>query len=116
MSWSSEQAIRGAEIALESAQTRRTWLAGRDTGHIPKTYPPLIQELYWWLIHRAINTDNKISHRFKELVGKKDFERVGVERVPRMGGMHDGKQVLQDRRVLDVANVIWCTGFVSDLH
>ena len=29
----------GAEIALEVAQSRCTWLAGRDTGHIPKSYP-----------------------------------------------------------------------------
>src|SRR5437660_3072465 len=34
----------GAEIALELAQTRRTLLAGRDTGRLPKRYPPLILE------------------------------------------------------------------------
>ena len=28
--------------------------------------------------------------------------------------MRDGKQVLGDGRVLDVANVIWCTGFGKD--
>ena len=114
----------GAEIALEVAQTRRTWLSGRDTGHLPKTYPPIIQELYWWLIHQALNTDNLIGRRFKELTGKKgaplvgisqrDFERAGVERVPRMVGVQDGKPVLQDGRVLSVANVIWCTGFVPN--
>lgn len=32
----------GAEIALELARTRRTWLAGRDTGRLPKRYPPLV--------------------------------------------------------------------------
>jgi len=116
----------GAEIALEVAQTRPTWLAGRDTGHLPKTYPPIIQELYWWLIHQALNTDNTIGRRFKELTGKKgaalvgisqrDFERAGVERVPRVVGVKDGKPVLQDGRVLDVANVIWCTGFAPDFR
>jgi putative flavoprotein involved in K+ transport len=114
----------GAEIALEVAQSRRTWLAGRDTGHIPKSYPPIILELYWWLIHKALNTDNAIGCRFKQLTGKRgaplvgisqrDFERAGVERVPRLVGVHDGKPVLQDGRVLSVTNVIWCTGFVSD--
>ncbi len=116
----------GVEIALEVAQTRRTWLAGRDTGHLPKIYPLVILELYWWLIHRAVNTDNKIGRRFKKLTGKKgaplvgisqkNFERAGVERIPRMVGVQDGKPVLQDGRVLSVANVIWCTGFVPDFR
>jgi putative flavoprotein involved in K+ transport len=114
----------GAEIALEVAQTSRTWLAGRDTGHILKNYPPIILQLYWWLIHRALNTDNAIGRRFKQLTGKKgaplvgisqrDFQRAGVERVPRLSGVHDGKPMLRDGRVLSVANVIWCTGFVPD--
>jgi putative flavoprotein involved in K+ transport len=34
-----------------------------------------------------------------------------VQRVPRVAGVRDGKPVLEDGRVLDVANVIWCTGF-----
>ncbi len=28
-----------------------------------------------------------------------------------MKGVQDGKPLLEDGRVLDVANVIWCTGF-----
>jgi putative flavoprotein involved in K+ transport len=116
----------GAEIALEVAQTRQTWLSGRATGHLPKTYPPIIRELYWWLIHTALNTGTKIGRRFKGLTGKKgaplvgisekEFERAGVERVPRMVGVQDRKPLLQDGRVLDVANVIWCTGFAPDFR
>ena len=30
---------------------------------------------------------------------------------PRVTGVRDGKPLLEDGRVLDVANVIWCTGF-----
>jgi putative flavoprotein involved in K+ transport len=116
----------GAEIALELAQTRRTWLAGRDTGRLPKRHPPLVLELYWWLIHQALDADNKMGRRFKELTGKKgaplvgiskkDFERAGVERVPRVVGVQDGKPVLQDGSVLSVASVIWCTGFAPDFR
>ena len=116
----------GAEIALEVARTRRTWLAGRDTGRLPKKYPPIIQDLYWWLIHKVVNTDNKIGRRFKKLtakkgaplvgISKKDFERAGVERVAPTVGVQDGKPILQDGRVVDVANVIWCTGFVPDFR
>jgi putative flavoprotein involved in K+ transport len=39
----------------------------------------------------------------------------GVQRVPKTVGVRGGKPVLEDGRVLDVANVIWCTGFRHDL-
>ena len=40
---------------------------------------------------------------------------AGVERVhARMVGVQDGLPVLDDGRVVDVANVIWCTGFRPD--
>lgn len=47
-------------------------------------------------------------------IPKDAFERAGVERAPRMVGVQDGKPLLQDGRVLSVANVIWCTGFAPD--
>jgi len=40
--------------------------------------------------------------------------RAGVQRVPRVAGVRDGLPVLEDGRTLDVANVIWCTGFRQD--
>jgi putative flavoprotein involved in K+ transport len=40
---------------------------------------------------------------------------AGVERAyARMTGVEDGLPVLEDGRVPDVANVIWCTGFRPD--
>ena len=48
-------------------------------------------------------------------VKKSDLARVGVEMAQeRTEGVHDGKPVLADGRVLDVANVVWCTGFRQD--
>ena len=47
-------------------------------------------------------------------VRRKDLAAAGVERVPRTAGVRDGRPVLEDGRVLDVANVIWCTGFAPD--
>jgi putative flavoprotein involved in K+ transport len=32
-------------------------------------------------------------------------------RAPRVIGVKNGRPVLEDGRVLDVANVVWCTGF-----
>ena len=40
-----------------------------------------------------------------------DLAAAGIERVPRVIGVRDGLPELEDGRVLDVANVIWCTGF-----
>lgn len=34
-----------------------------------------------------------------------------VQRVPRIVGVRDGLPLLEDGRVVDVRNVIWCTGF-----
>ena len=39
---------------------------------------------------------------------------VKIERVPRTVGAREGRPELEDGRVLDVANVIWCTGFRAD--
>jgi putative flavoprotein involved in K+ transport len=47
-------------------------------------------------------------------VKPKDIAAAGIERVPRVVGVRDGLPVLEDQRVLDVANVIWCTGFRPD--
>lgn len=36
--------------------------------------------------------------------------------MPRVVGVRDGLPVLEDDRVLDVANVVWCTGFRTDFR
>jgi putative flavoprotein involved in K+ transport len=43
----------------------------------------------------------------------KDLAARGVERIPKIMGVRDGLPVLEDGRALDVANVVWCTGFHS---
>ena len=47
-------------------------------------------------------------------VRPKDFAAAGIERVPRTAGAGDGLPVLDDGRVIEASNVIWCTGFVPD--
>jgi putative flavoprotein involved in K+ transport len=49
-----------------------------------------------------------IRTRTKELRGAK------VELLPRIAGVKQGKPVLEEGRPLDVANVIWCTGYRED--
>jgi putative flavoprotein involved in K+ transport len=43
-----------------------------------------------------------------------DLVAAGVERVPTTAGVRDGYPLLEDGRVLEVANVVWCTGFDPD--
>ena len=44
-------------------------------------------------------------------VKARDLAAMGVERTARVVGVRDGRPVLEDGRVLEVTNVLWCTGF-----
>jgi putative flavoprotein involved in K+ transport len=44
-------------------------------------------------------------------VKPRDLAAAGVERVPRVTGVEGGLPQLEDGRSVDVANVVWCTGF-----
>ena len=117
----------GAEIALEVARTHPTWLSGRDTGHVPFRIDGAAARLFLTrlvlrgLFHRVLTVNTPIGRKLRPKVlseggplirvKPKDLSAAGVERVPRTAGVRDGLPVLADGRVLDVANVIWCTGF-----
>src|SRR5215207_512176 len=111
----------GAEISMELAATRRTYLSGRDTGSAPAGL--LRSRLFWWLIER-VTADTRLGRRGEEfdrergtpLIGLKpsDITRAGVERVPRVEGVVDGEPKLADGRVLEVTGVVWATGFKPD--
>lgn len=117
----------GAEIALEVSRTHSTWLSGRDTGHMPfriegpasrLLLAPLVLR---FVFHRVLSMNTPIGRRVRPkilsngapLIRIKPGELIaaGVERVPRVVGVRDGSPLLEDGRVLDVANVVWCTGF-----
>lgn len=111
----------GAEISTELAATRKTYLSGRDTGSAPAGL--LRSRLFWWLIDR-VTADTGLGRKAREfdrkrgapLVGLKpeDVVRAGVERVPRVEGVADGRPELADGRTLTVASVVWATGFKPD--
>jgi putative flavoprotein involved in K+ transport len=117
----------GAEIALEVARVHPTWLSGRHPGSEPTragSFPDrLLMPLFWFLLSHVVTVrtpiGRKVQPKVKEgtplaRVRPKDLEAAGVERVPRTVGAMEGLPVLEDGRVLDVANVIWCTGFRAD--
>jgi putative flavoprotein involved in K+ transport len=117
----------GAEIALEVVGGHPTWLAGRDTGHVPFRIESaiaqfiLIRLVLRGLFHRVLTTRTPMGRkaRAKMLsrglalvrVKPQDLAAAGVQRIPRVAGVRGGKPVLEDGRVLDVANVIWSTGY-----
>jgi putative flavoprotein involved in K+ transport len=115
----------GAEIAFELAQTRRCLLAGRSPGQIPVRHGSLLSRpgfrVFRFVGHRVIRVDTRIGRKLgPKLLStgdplirrrEKDLAAAGVERVPRVVGVREGLPVLEDDRVLDVANVVWCTGF-----
>lgn len=120
----------GAEIALEVSRGHRTWLSGRETGHEPTrpgTAPDrLLTPLLWFMATRVLTVRTPFGRGVKRAfqhrgiplarVRRKDLSTAGVERVPRTGGVRNGLPQLEDGRVLDVANVIWCSGFRPDFR
>jgi putative flavoprotein involved in K+ transport len=120
----------GAEIALDVVGGHATLLSGRDTGHVPGRIETVVaRRVFLPLVYRVVGhhvltvkTPIGRSVRRKVLsqgaplvrVKPKDIAAAGIERVPRVVGVRDGFPVLEDQRVLDVANVIWCTGFRPD--
>src|SRR5262249_18377628 len=45
-------------------------------------------------------------------VRPEQLKAAGIQRVPRVAGVRDGRPLLEDGRVLQVSNVIWATGFI----
>jgi putative flavoprotein involved in K+ transport len=119
----------GAEIALELSRTHRVWLAGPSTGQIPFKHGTHFSarlgfRMVRFVGHRVLTRGTPIGRKVgpKLVTGAdplirtrlKDLLEAGVERVPRVVGARTGLPVLEDDRVLDVANVVWCTGFRTD--
>jgi len=116
----------GAEVANELARTHDVWLSGPDTGNIPfrpesvaaRILLPFIGRI---IFHRILTTSTPIGRKVRpKMVSTgepllrtkpKDLAEMGVERVPRVTGVEHGQAQLEDGRRLDVANVVWCTGF-----
>jgi putative flavoprotein involved in K+ transport len=117
----------GAEIGVELARDRRVWLSGRFPGQIPFRSEGLLARLFLLrfvfrvVFHRILSVATPIGRkaRVKAIGGTaplirqrpKELAAAGVTSVARTVGVRDGLPVLEDGRTLDVANVIWCTGF-----
>jgi putative flavoprotein involved in K+ transport len=116
----------GAEVAIELVRTHKVLLSGAGNGAIPfrpesvaaRVLMPFVGRV---IFHRVLTTRTPIGKKARPKwistgeplirVKPKDLAAVGVERVPRVTGVQSGLPQLEDRRSVDVANVVWCTGF-----
>jgi putative flavoprotein involved in K+ transport len=117
----------GAEIALDVAPDHPTWVSGQPTGVIPfrvetwAAYHFFIPFVLRFMFHRVLTVDTPIgrNNRPKALSNgvplvrtkPKDLTKAGIERVGRTVGVQDGLPMIDGGQLLDVQNVIWCTGF-----
>jgi putative flavoprotein involved in K+ transport len=119
----------GADIAYEAAAHHHTILSGVDYGQIPARVDTRRGRMGFRVLAFAgkhvLTMDTPMGRKMRPHVRhggapllryrRKDLLAVGVERVlVRTIGVQDGLPVLEDGRVLDVRNVVWCTGFRPD--
>ena len=118
----------GAEIAIEAARNGySTMLSGRHPGHVPfriesfvgrNVLAPIVLR---FVFHRLLTLNTPIGRKAKgdgapraaPLIRTRPQELVagGIQRAAKTVGVKDGRPLLEDGRALDVANVVWCTGF-----
>jgi putative flavoprotein involved in K+ transport len=120
----------GADVAFEAASAHRTFLSGKVHGQLPLAVIDTWRARIAWpvvafLASHVLTIRTPIGRKMAIEVRKgggpllrirlPDLDRVGVERYSaRTVGARGGKPVLDDGTVLDVSNVIWCTGFRQD--
>lgn len=116
----------GADIAYEVGQHHPTTIAGSPSGAIPFKLEGwfgrhLGTRLVGFVMTKVLTTSTPIGRKARPKmlpkpaplvrIRPKELKSVGVERVDRIGSVVDGLPVTESGQVLDVANVVWCTGY-----
>lgn len=120
----------GADLALEAVRAgHETILSGTAPGEIPveidSRRAQVALPLLWFAWNHLLTTRTPVGRRLQPKirmggapllrVKRAHLDAAGVRRVDaRTDGARDGRPMLADGQVLDVANVLWCTGFRSD--
>ena len=100
---------------------------GRDVGQVPFRIDGaaarllLIRLVFRVVFYRVLTTSTPLGRKLRpKLTGRGlplvrvragDLAAAGIQRAPKVVGTRDGMPLLEDGRVLEVANVIWCSGF-----
>jgi len=116
----------GADIAIDVARSHKTWIAGKESGHIPFPIDTWFARyvafrVVRFLGHHVLTLNTPIGRKKRpELLNRatplirvkpNDLINAGITRVGRVIGVQDGKPLLEDGRTLEVRNVVWCTGY-----
>lgn len=116
----------GSDISYELAKTRKTIIAGKEMSAIPFKLESWFGRhvgttLVKFAMTRVLTTSTPIGRKVRpKMLGHtgplvrirpKELSDAGVVRVARITGVEDGKPVTADGEVLDVKNVVWCTGY-----
>jgi len=121
----------GADIALQTAAAgHATSLAGRSVGQLPfdidgpAARTVMVRLVLRGAFHHLLTLRTPMGRAARPAFTSrggpliryraKHLREAGVERLPRVAGVRDGRPVLDDGSVPDVANVVWCTGFRYD--
>src|SRR5918992_2065851 len=122
----------GADIAHELAGAGHpTVLSGRINGELPFDIEGraahVALPILWRVANHVLTVRTPIGRKARVKVRahggpllrikRAHLREAGVEHVEaRVEAVEDGRPVLADGRVLDVANVVWCTGFGKDVR
>jgi putative flavoprotein involved in K+ transport len=116
----------GADIAMEVASEHRTWLAGQESAAIPFRIEPFLARnvlirVVRFVGHHVLTVGTPVGRKARPhfissaapliRVKPNDFDAAGITRVGRIVDVCDGLPVTADGEVIDVANVVWCTGY-----
>jgi putative flavoprotein involved in K+ transport len=118
----------GAEIALELLKAgHEVLLSGSSPGEAPVTMNSFwgrlfgVRLLLRFVFHHLLTIRTPIGRKARPKVLKRgtplirtrlpDLLAAGAQPVPRVRSVENGQPVLEDGRRLEVANLVWCTGF-----
>lgn len=113
----------GAQIAMELARDRKVWLAGRNTGHLPRRVAG--RDLFDWLwpVMTRATVESRVGRAFRARIGRggdallgiteRNLHAAGVMRVGRLTHVRGGYPMC-DGTLLTPRSIIWCTGFAAD--
>lgn len=112
----------GAQIALELSRDRKVWLAGRETGYVPRRFLGRDIFDFIWPPASRLLLGSALGRRVRRkltggdgLIGmtRDQLQQAGIERVGRLEREQDGLPVCGDQ-LLQPRTIIWCTGLRPD--
>jgi putative flavoprotein involved in K+ transport len=116
----------GTDVAYEVAPTHPTILCGPDRGQVPirldSRAARVVIPVMVFMARHVITRRTPIGRREMNQVRlhggpmlrvkREDLQQRGVQRLlSRVVNVREGSPVLDSSQVLDVSNVVWCTGF-----